>query len=512
MRDDPSVPWWLGGGSDDAPSREREASRPTPGPYPDRDAPEPPPPPPSYGPDSEWLRDASGAVPQVPRHLPPSVGSYGDYASGAFPQSHQAPAPPLQRRRSASAPPRAPHGPMSPIAPPPPPSAGGNPILRPLLAVCLVVLLVTAGIALWRSNVIGSAAGAFTFPGFGAAPATATPTGYAQSAKISFTRLTQTIAAPSSTLVAATDTSGQIKATKQTASVTGATASAIPATYQRASSITVSLTVTNNSSGDTTSGGGLSISSSDGKVSCSLQDNIDVPAKGKASQYCIEPLKPETAAHWDFTDPATGLVYTGDSPAGGNAAYYYVPTNCGDGSAAIAAARAALQAQLTLPAGAALLFNPTFSIDATSLSCTPTGGTQQAAAFTYVQKINGTASQTTYLIADAQAYQLAQLKTKIPTNYTLSDSAICPNGPVVGTNATATSATLTCTATGTVGWNWTPTTLAQLATSVAGASTTTAQLQLNNTQGIVAGSVKIALVNGSQMPQDASTITFAVSP
>jgi hypothetical protein len=381
-----------------------------------------------------------------------------------------------------------------------------------LLSIFLVLLIATGGVALWRTNVFGTQSGSFTFPGFGTGPATATPTGYAQAAKITFTRTTQTIAAPSSTLVAATDGSGQIKATQQTASVTGVATAAIGAAYQIASNVIFTLTVTNNFSHPLLSGGALTITSTDSKVKCGIEGSITVPSHGSAQQKCDEPVSKEPAAHWDYTDPSTGLVYTGDSPAGGNAAYYYVPTNCGDPSAAEAAARAALQAQLSVPPGSATMGNPVFHLDTSSLTCVPAAGTQQATSFTYVQKINGTASQTTYVVADAQAFQLAQLETKIPMNYTLISSSICPDGPLVGNDATATRATLTCTATGIVGWAWTPATLAQLASSIAGASPSTAALQLNSTQGIVNGSVKIALMNGSELPQDATTITFVVTP
>jgi hypothetical protein len=159
-----------------------------------------------------------------------------------------------------------------------------------------------------------------------------------------------------------------------------------------------------------------------------------------------------------------------------------------------------------------VMYGPKYGTDPASLSCTPAGGTQQPNSFTFTQKINGTGSQTVFAVSDVQQYQAAQIKTKIPTNFALVSSQVCTDGPKVGNDATANRATITCPATASVGWDWTPATLAQLAGGLTGASVDTAKLQLNGTQGIVAGSVTITLTDGSEMPQDANTITFTITP
>ncbi len=500
MDHDADQPWWLQGAPDDDATGADSSIYDS--------APIPPPPPPPMRPtdDSAWLRDAPGDsfAPAGPPHPPPGVTVSNGW-SQSFPRTPAPPPPPPAARPSAAS--RRP-APSSSANPPAPVQRHSNAGVRILLVIFLALLATTIGVTLKRYDPSLTPSG-LTLPGLGSPP---TPTGYAQSALITFTRTTKTVAAPSSTIVAATDGSGQVKATQQTASVTGAATGAIQATYQIASNVIFPLTVINNSPNPILSGGSLIVTSNDGKVTCGLEGSVTVPAHGNAQQKCDEPIKTEPAASWDYTDPSTGLNYTGDSPAGGNAAYYYVPSNCGDPSAAESAVRTALQGQLALPAGSALLFGPTYTFDTHSLACTPAAGTQQGNSFTYVQKINATASQTIYAQADVQAYQLAQVKAKIPAGYELVSSQICPNGPLVGNGATATRATITCPATALAGWTWTPAALTALATAITTADPGTAKIQLNQTPGIVAGSVTIALTNGSELPQNPGVITFKVTP
>src|SRR5262249_19125459 len=137
----------------------------------------------------------------------------------------------------------------------------------------ILALVVALGLAYIVHNPSGD-----IVPWIGNTPPTATPTGFARRATIAFVRLTQKIAAPSATLVAATDGSGQIPATVQNASVTGAASAPIPAPYQRAQQVTFAITVSNPTSGDITSGAGITIRSTDGSVTCSVYPGVDVPA------------------------------------------------------------------------------------------------------------------------------------------------------------------------------------------------------------------------------------------
>jgi hypothetical protein len=342
-----------------------------------------------------------------------------------------------------------------------------------------------------------------------------TPTriGHAHSAKIHFQSAKQDITAASSTLVAATDGTGDIPAKKYTASATGIQSAPIKAVYESANSVTFTVTVTNtdpNSLGEY-SGPPTSIKSSDGKVKCYIADGQNVYYGKPVTQHCTTDATYQPSAHFaDSSHPP--LTFVGDFSGGGNAAGYYVPANCGDPSIAQAAARTALQSKLDVPSGSVAIYGPSFSIDVSSLSCNPQPqpANPQASPFTYTQTINGSASATYANTSDIANYQTAQLQKAIPTNYVLADSKICPDGPKAATNSTATKGTITCPATGTAKWNWTPDTLATLSNGIAGATVATATLQLNGTQGITQGSVKIELIDGSTLPQDPQAISFAV--
>jgi|GEM_PF-2638342 len=376
----------------------------------------------------------------------------------------------------------------------------------PTLLLAGIIAVLAAVLITWQVSGSGTGIGKVNNPFFNVGP-TATRIGNAKSAKITFARATQSITVTSPTLTAITDGSGAIKATAQSTNGTGSSAT-IKSTLQIASPVDFNLTVTNNSDGDARSAG-ITISSSDGKVTCQVQGNLPVPAHSNIKQECISPLKSFPAATWNDSTSNPPLIYTGSSPAGGNTAYYYVP-DCNDPSAAQAALRTTLLGQLGTPAGSVVFFGPTINIDTGSLACTPKAGTQQATSFTYTQTITGSVSQSIFSIADAQNYQTDQLKKQIPNKYTLIDAKACPDGPKAGTDATATKVTITCPTTGTVGWNWTPDALQQLGASLAGASVSTATLQLGQTPGITPGSVKIDLTDGSVLPVDGASITWVV--
>lgn len=348
------------------------------------------------------------------------------------------------------------------------------------------------------------------FPNLGLGP-TPTRVGYAKSAKITFTRATKDIAALSSTLVAATDGSGDIPAKTQNASVTGATSGAIGATFQPATQVIFNISISNTTNNPLSIPLGLVVSSANPTgITCTVVGNGGtIPAHNSVSQPCAEQFKTNPAAHWSSTDPG-GYSFSGDSPAGGNTAYYYVPPSCGDSSPAQASARAALSAQLTVAGGTIIFYGPVFDIKASTLSCSPAAGTQQTTPFNFTQKIDGTATETTFLASDAQDFQTKSVGGVVPTNYVLVSASACPEGPKAGDGATGSKATITCPTTGKAGWDWKPAALSDLASAIAGSGLGSAVLELNSTPGVTPGSVKVDLVDGSELPQNADDITFAV--
>jgi hypothetical protein len=213
----------------------------------------------------------------------------------------------------------------------------------------------------------------------------------------------------------------------------------------------------------------------------------------RVSQIASSPLATPSAI-----EPATG------------ARYYYVPAGCGDPSPATVAARNALTDQLRQQTAAdeTVFSGPTFAINQGSLTCAPAAGTRQSSPFTYIQKIDGSASESAFKGADARAYQGQQLQTAIQqlgADYGLLSSDICPDGLVVS-DASATRATISCPTSGTVRYLWTQDKLKDLAAQLAGKTLDEAKAALDTTTGVQPESVVIDGLQGGRLPTDASQI------
>jgi hypothetical protein len=205
---------------------------------------------------------------------------------------------------------------------------------------------------------------------------------------------------------------------------------------------------------------------------------------------------------------------------------YVVPAGCGDPAPAIDAATNALKTQLgalvpavQLPFGA-----PSISINRGSLTCSPGPGTQRSAPFTYVQAIDGSATQGTYSPDDVRAYQRGQLDQAVRAlggQYTLDNALICPQGTQVA-SATATQASILCPAGGVVEWGWTSDALKALARSLAGKHTDEALRLLDTTPGVEPGtsiievpsngSATVIIRPGDTLPSDPNAIIVVVIP
>jgi hypothetical protein len=197
------------------------------------------------------------------------------------------------------------------------------------------------------------------------------------------------------------------------------------------------------------------------------------------------------------TDPFTG------------ARYYYVPAGCGDPTPAVNAARNALSDQLRQETGAdeTVFSGPTFAINLGSLTCSPVAGTRQSSPFTYVQKIDGSASESTFKPADVRAYQSQQVQAalaQLGADYTLLSSDICPDGITVS-NASATRATITCPASGEARYNWTSDKLKSLAEQLASKTLDAAKSLLDATPGVQPGSAIIDVPSNG-----AATVTYTL--
>jgi hypothetical protein len=195
---------------------------------------------------------------------------------------------------------------------------------------------------------------------------------------------------------------------------------------------------------------------------------------------------------------------------------YIVPSGCGDPTAANNAAIKALKAQLTSQASATQIpFGaPTVTINRSSLTCSPSAGTQQSGPFTYTQAVDGIAAQATYSPEDVRAYQRQQLEQAVRAlggQYTLDYARICPQGTQVATVG-ATQADILCAAGGVVEWNWTTDALKTLARSLAGESKEEALRMLDATPGVEPGKSTIDLPNGARLPTDPNDVLVLVIP
>ncbi len=407
----------------------------------------------------------------------------------------------------------------SPPPPPPPVRRGKQPPRRrggrnALAIITILIALAVIAALLWHVEAGNG------YIGFGPAP-TPTVIGPARKATVHFTRTTQTVNAPA-TFVAAT-TGGQVTAKQVSANATGASG-AVNASPNPPSRVVFTINVLNNSSNSNIfSYQNNVVKSQDGKVTCTIEANDTshgydaVPPGQTIKEQCDEPFQQEPAESWhDSTDYSPLVYYTnGSTPAGGNPADYIVPSGCGSaGTAAEQDATNKLKSQGGLaPSGAFVFYGPAFNVNATTLTCNPAAGTQQLNPFTFTASVSGTVTETYALTSDIQSYQQSQLQKLVPAGYVLLQNAkICPDGPQAGGDATATHATITCAATGTAAWNWSADALNQLAGSIAGLGPGPAALQLNQTQGVVAGSVKISLEAGTLLPEDPAAIGFVITP
>ncbi len=213
----------------------------------------------------------------------------------------------------------------------------------------------------------------------------------------------------------------------------------------------------------------------------------------RVSQIASSPLAAPSAI-----EPATG------------ARYYYVPAGCGDATPAVTAAKNALTTQLRQQTAAdeTIFSGPAFAINQGSLTCAPVAGTRQSSPFTYVQKIDGSASESAFKATDVRAYQAQQLQAavgQLDAGYGLLSSDICPDGLVVS-DASATRVTISCPTSGIVRYQWTQDKLKDLATRLAGKTPDEAKAALDTTPGVQPGSVVIDGLHGARLPTDASQI------
>jgi hypothetical protein len=200
------------------------------------------------------------------------------------------------------------------------------------------------------------------------------------------------------------------------------------------------------------------------------------------------------------------------SPTG--APIYTVPAGCGDPTPAIVAATNALKKQLgdQLPADEAVFYGPSVTIDRASLTCSPGAGTQQATPFTYVQRINGTGTETAYKPQDARNFQLQRLGeqvAKLGPEYALSAADICPDGLVVK-NPGPTQATIECPVEASAKRNWPASQIDALKKQLAGKTPEEALIILNQTPGLTPGRSTIRLKSGTKLPDDPGKITITV--
>jgi hypothetical protein len=194
---------------------------------------------------------------------------------------------------------------------------------------------------------------------------------------------------------------------------------------------------------------------------------------------------------------------------------YLVPARCGDPSPAIDAATSALNAQLeqTIPAGQVAFGSPSVSINRGSLTCSPAAGTQRSTPFTYVQYIDGRASQGAYKPSDVVSYQRQQLPVAMRqwgSPYVLGNTLVCPAGPTL-LRASATRATLACAAYGVAEWPWSDQTLGALATQLAGQTPSQALAILNAIPGIEPGTAAIQTPGDSTLPSNPDAISIFVA-
>jgi hypothetical protein len=323
---------------------------------------------------------------------------------------------------------------------------------------------------------------------------------------ITFARTTKTIEAPA-TITIASDGKGQVPAQQLRASISHVASDPIqvPAQFD---AVSFTITAHNSSSSDIQSPAGRLLHNN--SLTCQL-DAITIPHGGWAYPKCsFTPTSALSSLHWTDTS-YTNLTYDGYSPA--VAANYSVPDKCGDATTVTAAVRTVLQEQLQsqIPTGMVAL-PALYSISMSTLTCTPGSGTKQSTPFTYVQYIDGSASQLAYSLDVVKSYQLDQLNQsakQLGSGFTINASQLCTvaSHPTIVSNTTA---TLTCAATGIASWNWDASSREDLARTLAGKTVEDALTLLRANPGIVADSITTTAASGTQLPVDPKQIEIII--
>lgn len=338
------------------------------------------------------------------------------------------------------------------------------------------------------------------------------------SATIQFQRTTSTVAPTTSTISVAVDGSGQVNGQAETASIGAASSVPIPASYTAGLRVVVALSVTNYAKQGATqvSPAGLVLRSATGGYVCTTLGSVALPPTTTATQECLLPPEPVRSDRWSYTNTSTRLAYRGFNKPGGMAPGYIVPAGCGTSAPAVQAAQNALRAQLAAatPAGSRVFFGPVFSISVAGIHCTPGPGIEQPAPFAYVEQLGGTATQSSFRIADVQSFELLSLQAAAGsvTGSALLSTSVCATGPSVLPGATSTKAQVNCPASGLIGWNWDDAALHALAARLAGVTVASAQAILAGMPGIVPSTIHIVTANGAGiLPSNAAAIAFNVT-
>lgn len=443
------------------------------------------------------LRSRSSSAPRTPAAPDDATPDATDATTPIVPEAHNTST--AGEGADVVAPTATMDAPVRRWRPTPPPSRRRFPSVNDLvmlLAGVLVIALIVAGV----SRV-------------GIGPLALSSNG---SATVRFTRTMQVVHVARTRLTASQVGGAQVVALVQTATLKQSSAP-IDASFFAGQQVAFDLNVTNpaTSGPPIVSASGLAIPSGDGQLTCTTTEDVQVAAGATVTQHCQLPLQKVPAASWSYS--AGGLTYSGNSPAGGAAPYYFVPTPCGDPTAVEADAKKALDAKIaqSTPQGALVTFGPTYIFPDDAIGCTPQAGTIRGDKFTYTLEVEGTATQTTVNPTDVENYQLQQLQhaaNNVAGSYVVATSSACPGGPtpVPGTAAQA-FVSLECPAGGVAGWNWDVASLNQLATTLRGLSPDDAATRLSSTAGIQAGSVHITLSDGAgNLPFDATHIHFQV--
>jgi hypothetical protein len=336
---------------------------------------------------------------------------------------------------------------------------------------------------------------------------TPTPIPYARAATITLTHATQSVSAPS-TLVAAVS-GGDIPAQNYAPSTTQSSGN-ITSSYMAATYVSFTISVTNHSYVSGFNAGGLLIHSLNSGLACiTSPSSFPVAAQQTRSMTCKLTTAPVPSAGWDDTTHPS-LEFKGASPAGGNAAYWYVPATCASDhqTALQSAAQQNLQQQLASEVSGTPFYGPSYSYS--PATCSPAANYSFREPFNYSVSLSGSASETTYLPSLAitlQQQRLAAAAQSIGQYWDLATSSVCatPSASAIDSQ----SATITCPATGVAAFGWTSSYESQVAALLAGETMSAAEQTLAAIPGI-SGTPTISLSGGTLLPNSPSAITFVV--